>query len=101
MRYISNALKRLVRRVSGVSRREMPLAAVYGLARQLERTLDVEYACDDVQRLLDQFAEAVQHGQDAASLMPLVQQHIDLCPDCREEFEALMRILNASPASSR
>ncbi len=32
--------------------------------------------------------------------MPLVQQHLEICPDCREEFEALMRILKASPAQN-
>ena len=98
MRYVNNALKRLVRRVRGAPQGAMPAAAVQKLARQLERTTEIEYACDDVQRLLDQFAEAVLRGKDAAGLMPLVQQHIDLCPDCREEFEALMRILRASPA---
>lgn len=100
MRHIANALKRLMRRVRGVPQGDMPLAAVQKLARQLERTTEIEYACDDVHRLLDQFAEAVLRGEDVARLMPLVQQHIDLCPDCREEFEALMRILSASPASS-
>ncbi len=64
----------------------------------VERTQVVEYSCDQTHELLDQFAEAVARGQDAAQLMPLVQHHLDMCPDCREEFEALMRILQASPA---
>lgn len=65
------------------------------LVRQVARTQDVEYSCEDTYRVLDQFAEAVARGQDAAKLMPLVQQHLELCPDCREEFEALLRILRA------
>ncbi len=77
----------------------LPLGALPKIARQIEMTDEVEYTCDDVHRLLDQFAEAVLHGKDAARLMPLVQRHLDMCPDCREEFEALMRILRASPAS--
>jgi hypothetical protein len=32
-----------------------------------------------------------------SGLMPIVQHHLDTCPDCREEFEALLRILKASP----
>jgi hypothetical protein len=63
----------------------------------IERTRDDEYSCDQVHELMDQFAEAVLRGQDAAKLMPLVQHHLDMCPDCREEFEALMRILQAAP----
>jgi predicted anti-sigma-YlaC factor YlaD len=65
----------------------------------LARTLPVEYSCDDVQRLLDQFAEAVVNGKDASRLWPLVEQHLDNCPDCREEYEALMRVLRASGTS--
>ena len=77
----------------------LPPQALRKVARQIEMTDEVEYTCDDVHRLLDQFAEAVLRGEDAAKLMPLVQRHLDMCPDCREEFEALMRILRASPAS--
>ena len=68
------------------------------VAQQIEMTHEVEYSCDDVLRLLDQFAEAVLRGEDVAQLMPLVQRHLEMCPDCREEFEALMRILKARPA---
>lgn len=63
------------------------------MIRQLAQTQEVEYSCDDVHRVLDQFAEAVIRGDDVRQLMPLVQRHLDMCPDCREEFEALLRIL--------
>jgi hypothetical protein len=49
---------------------------------------------------MDQFAEMVMRGEDVAHLMPLVQHHLDMCADCREEFEALLRILRASPTPS-
>ena len=78
----------------------MPLVTLRKVARQIEMTREVEYSCDDVLHLLDQFAEAVLRGEDVAQLMPLVQRHLDMCTDCREEFEALLRILRASPASS-
>ncbi len=77
----------------------LPPRVLRKVAQQIEMTHEVEYSCDDVLRLLDQFAEAVLRGEDATRLMPLVQRHLDMCPDCREEFEALMRILRASPAS--
>ncbi len=78
----------------------MPPGTLRKVARQIEMTQEVEYSCDDVLHLLDQFAEAVLRGEDVAQLLPLVQRHLDMCPDCREEFEALLRILRASPASS-
>ena len=56
-------------------------------------TQDIEVSCDEVEQILDQFAELVQRGEDVKELMPLVKNHVDLCPECREEFEALMRIL--------
>ena len=65
------------------------------MIRQLEQTQDVEYSCDDVHRLLDQFAEAFLRGENVRQLMPLLQQHIEMCPDCREEYEALVRVLRA------
>jgi hypothetical protein len=77
----------------------LPPRVLRKAAQQIEMTQEVEYSCDDVHRLLDQFAEAVLRGVDAAQLMPLVQSHLDMCPDCREEFEALMRILRASSVS--
>lgn len=67
--------------------------------RQLEATREVELSCDEVHAVLDQFAELIASGADAAALMPLVQHHLDHCPDCREEFEALMRVLRSAPGS--
>lgn len=68
------------------------------LLPQLEDTREVELSCDDVLAVLDQFTEATLHGEDAATLMPLVQHHLDHCPDCHEEFEALLRVLKNSNA---
>jgi len=65
------------------------------LSRQMAATQEVEYDCQDVYRLLDQFAEAVLRGEDTAPWMPLIRAHLELCPDCRAEFEALMRALQA------
>ncbi len=62
---------------------------------QLDSTQEVELTCDEVLALLDQFAEAYLRGEDVARLMPLVKHHIDMCADCHEEFDALVRILQA------
>lgn len=57
-----------------------------------------EIGCDDCFAQLDRFAELVLAGKNAAEAMPLVQDHLDRCMDCREEFEALLRAVQASPA---
>lgn len=67
------------------------------LLQMIENTEEIELPCDDVYRILDQYTEVVARGENARELMPLVEHHIEICPDCREEFEALLRILEASP----
>ncbi len=67
--------------------------------RQIDRTLEEEYSCDEVLALLDQFAEACIHCEDVSRLMPLIQHHLDLCADCRDEAEALLRILQGLQTS--
>ena len=76
---------------------QMP-AEVQKLIQMVENTQDVVFSCEDVYLILDQYTELVYHGENPAELMPLVEHHIEICPDCREEFEALLRILEASPA---
>jgi hypothetical protein len=63
------------------------------LLDMLEHTRERELTCDEVHALIDQFAEMSMRGEDPTHLMPLVQQHLDMCPDCREEYEALMEAL--------
>lgn len=66
--------------------------------QMLEKTQEVELSCEEVYQILDQYTELVYRQEDSAELIPLVEHHIEICPDCREEFEALLRILEASPA---
>src|SRR4030065_1910704 len=62
----------------------------------LAQTEETELSCDDVFRLLDQYAEMEISGEDAANLLPLVKSHLDNCMDCREEFESLVQIIRAA-----
>ncbi len=65
------------------------------IMHQLEATLATELSCDEILHLMDQCAEAVLRGEDHTQLVPLFEKHIEMCGDCREEFEALLRILRA------
>jgi DNA-binding transcriptional MerR regulator len=66
------------------------------LLHRLEKTQEEEYSCDEAHELMDQFAEMVMRGEDAAQIMPLVQHHLEMCPDCAEELEALLTILEGT-----
>ena len=96
---LKGAIKRLVQRMGWDKEdNKMQLPEEFQkLLRMLENTQEVEFSCDDVYHLLDQYSEAVVQGENAEQLMPLVEHHINICPDCREEFEALLRVLQASP----
>ncbi len=59
----------------------------------LSNTQDVELTCDDVFAVLDQFAELAARGENVTQLMPLIQQHLDMCEDCREEYKVLKSIV--------
>jgi hypothetical protein len=70
------------------------------LARALDMTSEEELACDECFEELDRFVEMELAGLDAAAAMPLVQDHLDKCGDCREEYEALLRALRAEQGST-
>jgi ribonuclease HIII len=62
----------------------------------LAMTEEQELSCDEVFALVDQFAEMHKRGEDASQFMPLVQKHLNMCPDCREEYEALLKMMETS-----
>ena len=59
----------------------------------LHHTDSEEYSCDDAFVVLDTYAEMVARGEDPSALMPLVKLHLEICDNCREEFEALMAMI--------
>lgn len=65
------------------------------MLEKLALTEPQEISCDDVHAVLAEFAERSQQGEDVSHLMPKVHQHLELCPDCREEFEALLLAMEA------
>lgn len=66
------------------------------LLQMVENTDEVEIACNEVFELLDQYVELEARGEDVAHLLPLVKRHLEKCNDCHEEYEALVRILEAT-----
>jgi len=65
------------------------------MARMVAATRPDEIGCDECFEQLDRFAELHLAGKTAAEAMPLVQDHLERCGDCREEFEALLAALRA------
>ena len=72
---------------------ELPNEAVLGFLRVLESVPAEEATCDEVYSKIDEYVEREVDKKDAAELMPLVREHLDLCSECCEEYEALLDIL--------
>jgi ABC-type xylose transport system substrate-binding protein len=70
-----------------------PDAEMVKMLQALIMTEENEISCDDVFAVLDEFAEAVRRGENVLLLVPLVRQHLDMCPNGREEYETLLRML--------
>lgn len=51
--------------------------------------------CMTAGREFDCLVEQAVRGVDIHTILPKVAAHIDCCPDCREEFEALVAIVQA------
>ena len=67
------------------------------LAGILARTHPDEMGCEDCYEALDHFVEMVLAGQEYEQAMPLVHEHLERCPECREEYEALLAALRSNP----
>lgn len=65
------------------------------MVRGIVTTHPDEIGCDECFEQVDYFAEMVLSGKNTAEALPLVQDHLDRCGDCHEEFEALLTALRA------
>jgi hypothetical protein len=102
-----NFLTRIISRLKAGKRALPPAASPYQsgevmskLLQMVENTDEVEIACDEVFEILDQYVELEMRGADVAALLPLVKKHLDKCRDCHEEYEALVRIFEATSMRS-
>jgi hypothetical protein len=65
------------------------------MVRGIVTTRPDELGCDECFEQVDRYAEMVLEGRNAAEALPLVEDHLNRCDDCREEFEALLTALRA------
>src|SRR5215216_3279399 len=75
--------------------KELPNEAVLGILRVLDNVPEEsEISCGELFVKLDEYVEREVDKKDAAVLMPVIREHLDVCPDCCEEYEALLDILS-------
>lgn len=77
----------------------MPLSneELDGLMRLVGLTQDSEINCEQCLSLVAEFAEQVLAGRSIPEGLKAVEQHLSVCAECREEYEALQRALKELP----
>ena len=65
------------------------------MMQAVKMTRDHELDCGHCYDEIDQFIELELSNKNAAEIMPLVQDHLDRCGSCREEYQALLEALKA------
>jgi hypothetical protein len=66
------------------------------MIHMVDSTADIEIACEDAYRLLDEYADMLLRGEDPVALLPQVKHHLEMCMDCREELDVLLAALQAT-----
>jgi len=68
---------------------------VGGIVKMLGLTTEREFNCGECLQHVGEFAERQLADKPVGEVISKVEQHLALCPECREEYEALMKILKA------
>jgi hypothetical protein len=89
---IQDIIKR-IRHSLGLQK-ELTNEAVIGILRVLDEVPTEEVSCAELYTKLDQYVEREVNKKDAALLMPVIREHLDVCPECCEEYEALLDVLS-------
>ncbi len=74
---------------------ELTTKTIRNMMSSVKSTRELELTCGHCYDELDQFIEMKLSGKKAEEAMPLVQEHLDRCPTCREEYETLLEALKA------
>ncbi len=69
-----------------------------GLMRLIGLTKDDEIDCERCLVLVAEFAERELAGRSIPAGLEAVAHHLSVCAECREEYEALLRVLKAADA---
>jgi len=91
-------IRELIQRVRNriMPHEELTNEAVLGFLRVLEDVRKDELSCDEIYDKLDEYVECEIDSKDAAQIMPLIREHLDICHECCEEYEILLDVIEKS-----
>lgn len=67
---------------------------IQSLLEMLLQTKDEEASCEDCLEHMAEFAETTLAGMSVPESLQIIDDHLQFCGECREEFEALKLALN-------
>lgn len=70
------------------------------LIKAVTKTREDEIGCGECFEKLHEFAQMKLEGKSPEEAMPLVEDHLQRCGECKEEFEILLEALKAEKASA-
>jgi hypothetical protein len=59
------------------------------LLENIQNTQEQEISCSECFDLVSKYVEIELSGEQSATKMPELRQHLDQCPACRAEYETL------------
>lgn len=65
------------------------------VANMLKATQETECDCSEFYDVMDEVVEAIEAGVDLSEARPDIVRHLEMCPCCKYELEALKKILQA------
>jgi hypothetical protein len=92
-------LKKIWRAIIPTPKREITQVQSQRLKRLVRGIMTAhpdELGCDECFEQIDRFVEMTLDGKSADEALPLVQDHLERCSECREEFEALLDALRTT-----
>ena len=66
---------------------------IQALLRAVSCTRENELTCDECLMQMGSFAELTLKGRPAEEAHDLLRLHLEICGECREEFELLLKAL--------
>jgi hypothetical protein len=88
-------IKSLLQRIqySFKPQEELQDEAILKFLHILENARAEEMSCGDLYSHLDEFVEREINSKDAEKIAPLIREHLDICSECCEEYEALLAVV--------
>ncbi len=100
MSSVSDTIRQLLERPAQGEPGVVPLddASIDRLLHLLCDTRDDELSCDEVFIRLDEYVDCLISRGQMTEHRPLIEQHLTICADCRDELRALQRALAQATA---